>query len=66
VGWGAGQGGGYRGLSGWHLKCKWRKYLIKVWRKKTVTVKLVYNLNKLNTNYRLQNILIWTTTKKYL
>ena len=26
-GWGAGQGGGYRGLSG--LKCKWRKYLFK-------------------------------------
>jgi hypothetical protein len=23
-------GGGYRGLWGQHLKCKWRKYLIKM------------------------------------
>lgn len=28
LGRGAGQGGGYRVLLGWHLKCKWRKYLI--------------------------------------
>jgi hypothetical protein len=28
-GWGNRAGGGYRELSGKHLKCKWGKYLIK-------------------------------------
>ena len=28
-GLGSRAGGGYRGLSGYHLKCKWRRYLIK-------------------------------------
>jgi hypothetical protein len=33
-GWVGEQGrGGYRGLLGKHLKCKLRKYLIKIWKK---------------------------------
>jgi hypothetical protein len=44
VGRGAGRlegGGGYKGLSGWHLKCKWRKYLIKNWKKRNANILLL-------------------------
>jgi hypothetical protein len=29
--------GGYRGTSGKHLKCKWRKFLIKIGKRKKIS-----------------------------